>query len=278
MKTRKKFTLHSGEKALEKLKVVQRAFALAPRFDIAPGERVGAVWNDESGHRFYSGFRWGLEPRFWDESHDGHRLFSARAETLAQKPAFSEALKFRRAVVPVDGIWQWGDVEGEKRPFLLRARGGENGDQPLFLAALWEEHDGERQLAFVNVEANRLIEPFGDRMPAILRGDDVNVWLESAIVNEKPLLRALKTPPARGLLVVPTQPGARGWASLREADDARDALTWVFGPRFDAERPRFAARKRMVLRDHAIGGHVFFRTRSFTRDDATKWHPVVDLE
>jgi len=221
-----------------------------------------------------------LTPSFWDNTqHAGHLLFSARAETLAQKAAFALSLKWRRAVVPADGFWLWsrvrpGSAEGS-RPFLFRSRTGE----PLFIAAIWEESsDGERRLALVSVESNRLTEPFGARMPAPLRLADAQLWLERGVVDPKPLSRLLRTPAARELLVVPTDTLGRGRAGIEVAPDARDALALVYGAGFKADRPKFPSRRRQVLRDHEIGGHVFFKTRSFSRDDATRWHPVVDIE
>jgi putative SOS response-associated peptidase YedK len=265
--------LHSGEEALRALGVTQCEFATFPRLEMAPGQWVGAVWSPERGERVWSGFRWGLTAPV---ASDGERrsLPAARAETLAQKSLFRPLLSSRRAVVPLDGFWLWREVGGQIRPFLVRRADG----QPLFAAALWDENEDERELALVTVEANRLIEPLSSRMPAFLRPADVALWLDGDVKSPKPLLRALQTLPARGLVVTPTDAEARGRAALSEADDAREVLTLVYGPEFDAKKPRFAPRRRCVLRDHETGGHVFFRTRSFTRDDATRWHPVIDLE
>lgn len=276
----KRLMLHSGEVALAALGGVRRDTSLQPRFEIAPGQVLGAVWNNASSERAFSAFRWGIAPAFWDgDQHAGHLLFSARAETLAQRVAFAESLKFRRALVPVDGFWLWSRSQrgsGERpRPFLFRSKDG----VPLYIAALWEEtSDGERRLAIVSVEANRLTEPFSDRMPALLRPADAGLWLERGVVEPKPLLRALRTPAARELLVVPTSARAYGRAGLEPAPDARDALALVYGADFRADKPKFPSRRRLVLRDHEIAGHVYFKTRSFTRDDATRWHPIVDVE
>ncbi len=274
----KKLMLHSGKAALDALKISGREFGIAPRYEIAPGDWVGAVWtpNEGSGARLYSGFRWGVAPDFWDESHAGHRLHSARAETLAVKAAWRESFKFRRAIVPIDGFWMWRDVDGERRPFLIHDKAG----APLYVAALWHRapNRGAGELAMVTVESNRLVEPLGARMPAILRGDEVNVWLEPGIVSERPLQRILKTLPARDLRVRATDAAATGIASLHEADDARAAIMQIYGAGFAPDKPRFAHKRRHVLRQSEAGGHVFFKTRSFTRDDATVWHPVVDVE
>ena len=274
----KKLMLHSGRAALEALRVGGREFGISPRYGIAPGDWIGAVWtpSDAMGTRWFSGFRWGTTLAEGDENGAAHRLFSARAETLARKATWRESFKFRRAIVPVDGFWMWREIDGERRPFLIHDKSG----APLYVAALWQEAEnrGAGELAIVTVESNRLIEPLGARMPAILRGDEVNVWLEPGIVSERPLQRILRTLPARDLRVRATDAAATGAESLREAGDARAAITEIYGAEFAPEKPKFAHKRRHVLRESEAGGHIFFKTRSFTRDDATVWHPVVDVE
>ncbi len=271
---KKKLTLHSGRETLQKIGVTRLQFSPAARFDLAPGQLVGAVLT-ENGTRVFRGFRWGMIPGWWHEAQrERQRLFAARAETLTRRPAFAQALRSRRAVVPVDGFWMWHEIDGQDVPFYFKARGGE----PLYLAALWDDSDVEDRLALVSVEANRLVEPFGARMPAILRGDAVDLWLDEAIINERVLLKALQTSPARFLSVMATKAELRGFDSLKESGDSRDHLALLFGRSFRLDKPRFAPRKRLVQLDHVAGGQLFFRTRSFTRDDATRWHPIVDVE
>jgi len=255
----KRLMLCDGEAALAALGGVSRHdFATSSRFDIAPGQWVGAVWNDASGERIYGGFRWGIAPAFWDESHHaGHLLFSARAETLPQRAAFAQALQFRRALVPVDGFWMWSRPRagvGEKpRPFLFRLQRGE----PMFIAALWEEAtDGERRLALVSVESNHLTEPFGARMPALLRLPDAQTWLERGIVDSKASGRLLRTPSARELLVVPAtlwlwsmeqtsrprSPSFRRGAAWLGATTKSGAMSSFKPARFRATTPRAGTR------------------------------------
>lgn len=270
----KKLTLHSGRETLQKLEVIRREFSLAPRFDIAPGQLLGAVVS-QNGSRIFRGFRWGLIPGWWSEEQRAkQRLFTARAESLNRRPSFTRALRERRAVVPVDGFWMWREIDGVDVPFYFRSRSGE----PLYVAAVWEVGEEEPRLALVSTEANRLVEPLGARMPAILRGDAINIWLNDSITDQRTLLRALQTAPSNFFRVVAADLHAVGWRSLDEAPDAREWMTMVYGGEFRPEKPRFGARKRLVRRDHLAGGQLFFRTRSFTRDDATRWHPIVDIE
>lgn len=253
---------------------MRRRFSVGLRFDIAPSQLLGAVVT-EDGERVFRGFRWGLVPGWWNGAQrERQRLFAARAETLARRPAFADALRHRRALVPTDGFWMWRGIEGQNVPFYFRARNGE----PLYVAALWEEGEHEDRLALVSVEANRLVEPLGARMPAVLRGDGAQTWLDSAIVNERVLLKTLQTTPSSFFSVTATDQHATGWRSLENAPGARDWLALTYGGGFAVDKPRFAPRKRLVQRDHAGSGQVFFRTHSFTRDDGTRWHPVVDVE
>jgi putative SOS response-associated peptidase YedK len=270
----KKLTLHSGRETLQKVGVMRREFSLAPRFDIAPGQLLGAVVTHH-GERVFRGFRWGMVPGWWTATQrEKQRLFAARAETLAQRPAFGQALRQRRAIVPVDGFWMWREIDGVEVPFYVRSRTGE----PLYVAALWDDSDSEERLAIITTESNQLVEPLGARMPAILRGDAVDLWLDEAITAQRPLLKVLQTVPSGFFRVAATDPLAVNWRSLDDASQSRDWMTMVYGGGFRPDRPRFSPRKRLVRRDHEAGGQLFFRTRSFTRDDATRWHPIIDIE
>ncbi|RYG74333.1 SOS response-associated peptidase [bacterium] len=241
---------------------------------MAPGQLLGAVVSQQ-GNRVFRGFRWGLIPAWWsEEQRQKQRLFAARAENLTRRPSFNRALRQKRAVVPVDGFWMWHEVDEVQIPFYFRSRNGE----PLFLAALWDDSDDEDRLALVSVEANRIVEPLGARMPAILRGDAVDVWLDENVTDQKQLVRVLQTVPSNAFRVVAADPLASSWKSLEEAPRGRDWMSLVYGREFRPEKPRFKARRRLVRRDHLAGGQLFFRTRSFTRDDATQWHPIIDIE
>src|ERR1039457_1603203 len=78
---------------------------VAPRYNIAPTQAVIVV--DDDGGRHISMMRWGLIPSWAKDPAIGNRMINARAETLAEKPAFRAALKKRRCIIPADGFFEW---------------------------------------------------------------------------------------------------------------------------------------------------------------------------
>jgi putative SOS response-associated peptidase YedK len=105
-----------------------------PRFNIAPTQPIAAVPNNGKDKVDY--FHWGLIPSWAKDPSIGSRMINARAETLAEKPAFRNALKRRRCLIPADGFYEWKKLpDGKtKQPMYIRMRSG----QPFAFAGLWE--------------------------------------------------------------------------------------------------------------------------------------------
>jgi len=165
---------------------------LSARFNVAPTQGAPVVRVGAGGVREGAVLRWGLVP-FWakDES-IGNRLINARGETLAEKPAFRNALAKRRCVVPVSGFYEWQSGRGGKRPhYFCRA-----DEQPMLFAGLWERWDkGEQPLetfTIVTVEANELLAVMHDRMPAILEPESVGAWLDTENVPAREAVGLLR--------------------------------------------------------------------------------------
>jgi putative SOS response-associated peptidase YedK len=102
---------------------VRRVFALdaipelSPRYNITPTQAVPAVRAAESGARSLAMLHWGLVPRWAKERAIGNRMINARAETLAEKPAYRDAFRRRRCLVLADGWYEWqavGALEGPR--------------------------------------------------------------------------------------------------------------------------------------------------------------------
>ena len=163
---------------------LQERFALAaapeglePRWNIAPSQEVLVIPNRTQ--RLLRPARWGLIPHWASDTAIGHRMINARAETLAARPAFRDALARRRCAIPADGFYEWQRRGRARQPFHLRRRDG----QPLAFAGLWDvwrTPAGERvaSCTIVTVPANDLVAPIHDRMPAILDGAALDAWLD----------------------------------------------------------------------------------------------------
>ena len=175
---------------------------LPPRYNVAPTAVVPAVASTRSGRRL-GAMSWGLVPPWADDPTTGPRPINARAETIAEKPLFAEALVRRRCVVPADGFYEWRtSPDGTKQPFYLSMTDG----SLLALAAVWErwERRGAPALvscAIVTTPANETVRPLHDRMPAVLTGHALDQWLDPAL-RDRRSLQALLQPLATGALTV----------------------------------------------------------------------------
>ncbi|MGC8917296.1 MAG: SOS response-associated peptidase [Thermoanaerobaculum sp.] len=151
---------------------------LAPRYNVAPTQNA-AVVRQQKGRRTLVLFRWGLVPSWAKDPTIGNRLINARAETLAEKPAFRRALRLRRCVVPVTGFYEWKREGAAKTPYFIRLKSG----LPMALAGIWEtwqppEGPVLESFAIITTEANAFMAPIHDRMPAILPLAAVAFWLD----------------------------------------------------------------------------------------------------
>ena len=138
--------------------------------------------------------RWGLIPSWAKDPSMGSRMINARAETIAEKPAFRNALRRRRCLVLADGFYEWQRAGTSRRPMRVEMRPGE----PFAFAGLWEtwrNPDGQAipSCTIITTEANELIRPIHDRMPVILRRELEEFWLD----------RNVKDPAALGNVLNP---------------------------------------------------------------------------
>lgn len=187
---------------------VERLFTLAgpipdfpARYNIAPSQPIpvlrrppGAAPGADQVEIVL--MRWGLIPS-WSKGPDArYSMINARAESLEERPAYRQAYRQRRALVPATGYYEWQIRPGSKAkdPWLISLP-----DRSLFFfAALWENwrnSAGQEVLsvAIVTVDASADLRPIHDRMPAALDGAGGNLWLSPAAPRA---LTRLLTPPA----------------------------------------------------------------------------------
>jgi putative SOS response-associated peptidase YedK len=126
--------------------------------------------------------RWGLVPGWAPDLKFGTRCINARAETVATLPAFRNAYRRRRCLVPVNAFFEWSGEKGQRVKWRIGLR-----DEPLFaLAGLWDwwqdraSGEGVASYTVVTCAANAAIAPLHDRMPVILRETDYACWLAPA--------------------------------------------------------------------------------------------------
>ena len=175
-----RFALLAPGESLAEQFLLDSILALTPRYNIAPTQPVTAVrLNPHSQNREWTVLHWGLIPSWAKDMKFSSRMINARAETVADKPAFRAAFKRRRCLIPADGFYEWQKLNGRKQPMYIHARDG----RPLALAGLWESWqsaDGSEieSCTIVTTEPNELMAPIHNRMPVIIEPEDYSMWLD----------------------------------------------------------------------------------------------------
>lgn len=154
-----------------------------PSWNVAPQTFQPIVrLNRDTGERELVLMRWGLIPYWAKDEKIGLRTINAKAETITTTPAFREAIKYRRCLVPADAFYEWLRIsEKVKQPFAIAMR----DRQPYALAALWEKWKdrkaGTELLTFtvVTTDPNEVVQPLHDRMPVIIPAKDYERWLRA---------------------------------------------------------------------------------------------------
>ncbi len=192
---------------LERFDVGRTTLACLPAGDLLPGQAVPAVIRE--GENRLVAFCWGLVPSWAKDPAVGRKLINARAETLAQKPSFREAFQRRRCLIPADGFYEWRGAKGRREAVRFRLRSGE----PFGFAGLyetWASAAGEtlRTCTIVTTEPNALVAPVHDRMPVILSGEAIALWLDPDLSDPARLLPLLAPYPAEEMVRESASPQA----------------------------------------------------------------------
>lgn len=217
-----RFKLEANEEAVAGYFKVPCPHPLTPRFNIAPTQDVPIVRQiPESTAIEIQFLRWGLVPSWAKDLSIGARMINARAETVAEKPAFRQVLQRRRCLVPTDGFYEWRKDGPRKQPYLIRlSEGG------LFVfAGLWEtwrspEDNIVETFTILTTAANALVAQVHDRMPVILDRDGQSGWLTPGVVKVDELLPLLVPFPADEMVAYPVSTLVNNPA----VDDARCAV------------------------------------------------------
>lgn len=171
-----------------------------PRYNAAPGQSLPVITDarpDDTRR-----LQWGLVPRWADDASNAH--INARSETAADKPAFDDAYRNRRCLVPADGFYEWVEEAGGKQPHRVAYK----DDKPFAMAGLWERWTPETRQAglgdfgsgasdpaeaepletftILTTEPNEVVEPLHHRMAVVLAPEEESAWLEGEAVSFDP--------------------------------------------------------------------------------------------
>ena len=182
----------------EKLKYqfrLSNSVEITPRFNIAPGADVVCLVKTSADEVQSVVLHWGLIPSWATDRKKIGSLINARAETLFEKPAFRNAMKSKRCLMPMSGFYEWHEEYGVKQPYYFRKK---NHDL-LAVAALWDTWHAQDEVihscCLITTDANSLMEPVHHRMPVILDEQAQGLWLDNSQCPKEELLALLKPYP-----------------------------------------------------------------------------------
>jgi putative SOS response-associated peptidase YedK len=156
----------------------------APRYNVAPTQSVPVIRQNPKAVRELSLMRWGLIPSWAKDASGAARMINARSETASTKPAFRDALKSRRCLIPADGFYEWARTGKTKQPYCF-----EVGESDLFAFAgiwdRWKNQSGEwvKTCSILTTTPNAVTAAVHDRMPVILDPDGYDLWLDPGMTN-----------------------------------------------------------------------------------------------
>ncbi len=154
------------------------------RYNVAPTQPVPVI-TMENGARHFRLMRWGLLPSWVKDLQKFTLLINARSETVLEKPAFRNAMRRRRCLLPVDGYYEWQQMPGYRQPFFIHPRDG----QPIGFAGLaetWIGPNGEEldTVAIVTAAAGPDLAPLHYRVPVTIAPRDFDRWLDTTVDAE----------------------------------------------------------------------------------------------
>ena len=164
-----------------------------PRFNVAPTDEVLVVVQREE-RRAITAYRWGLVPHWSADIKAGSRMFNARAETLTTSPAFREAFKRRRCLIPAESFYEWKREGSVRQPYRVVREDG----RPLVFAGLWagwkdpSTEQVRRTCTIVTTTPNEAVADLHDRMPVLIPDNAWERWLQPTATAPDELLAMLQ--------------------------------------------------------------------------------------
>lgn len=199
-----RFTLHFPIEILAEIFGLAELSGLPYRYNIAPTQSAAVIRGVGAARRLDS-LIWGLVPSWAKDSGIGSRMINARSESVAEKPAFQRAVRFRRCIVPASGFYEWRTEGSRKIPHYIRPV---DNAMVMGLAGIWDSWKAPggalvETFAILTTSANPLIAPIHDRMPVILPPHRYGLWLDQAMTDPRQLMALYAPYPADMLILHP---------------------------------------------------------------------------
>lgn len=100
-------------------------------------------------------------------------IINARCETIRLKSTFSKLIEAGQCVIPAGEFFEWEKLEKGKRKHFIK----DENDNILFMAGLYRDTVEGREFVILTKKATGEMKKIHDRMPVILRVDQLEKWL-----------------------------------------------------------------------------------------------------
>ena len=171
-------------------------------YNITPSQQIAAIRAGETGRELVN-LKWGLLPSWSKTDKSQYSMINARAETVHSKPAYRNAFRQRRCLIPASGFYEWQKTATGKQPWAI----GMKDDAPFAMAGIWEHwQQGEQVIescSIIVTESNDCIRPIHDRMPCIISAEEYDQWLDKGNTKTDDLLHLLRSYPSDAMKAWP---------------------------------------------------------------------------
>lgn len=178
-----RFSFSLKDKIIEEIFDVDIGYEIiTARYNCAPSQKLAVITNEDPKRINY--YKWGLIPHWSKDIRIGNKMINAKAETIFEKPAFRNAIKQRRCLIPADSFYEWKQ-DKEKIPYRILMK----DESPFAMAGIWErwiDAEGKPLHTFsvITTEANEMMKELHHRMPVIIDLSNKTKWLASESTEE----------------------------------------------------------------------------------------------
>jgi putative SOS response-associated peptidase YedK len=185
-------SFHELQKAFP---IDQAACEVTENYNVAPSQEILAIIKHDN-ENWLEKLHWGLVPFWAKDISIGSRMINARVETVATKTSFRNPFKKRRCLILADGFYEWNSAKGQKEPMFITLPEGE----PFAFAGLWETWNPKddpdniyKSGTIITTQSSYSVREIHHRMPAILKPENYETWLDPLNQDVKELENILQT-------------------------------------------------------------------------------------
>lgn len=236
-----RFVITSAPEALRQVFGYLEQPNFPARYNVAPTQPVPVVIL-ENGARHFRLMRWGFVPSWVKDPRKFTLLINARAETVQEKPAFKNAIRRRRCLIPADGYYEWQSAGGRKQPYFIYPHAG----GPIGFAGIaetWMGPNGEEMdsVAIITAEASTGMSVLHHRVPVTIAPEQFGSWLDCSSDSASAVME----------LLAPLADGAFDWHPVspavgRVAIDEPQLIQPISEQEMAAERPAKKSQRKVA--------------------------------